>query len=482
MTTILWFRSDLRLDDHRAVHSAAARGDAVLPVYVWSPEDEGRWPMGAAGRWWLHHSLESLDESLRARGSRLVLRRGRAADELMRIAEECDAVRLVCSRRLDPHGAKSDAALKRLLAQRGIEVECFNTSLLHEPSALRTKSGRPYQVFTPFWRALEASLDLGKPLSAPRRIAAPKRWPPSMRLADLALLPKFGWAGGIANVWSPGERGAGRRLEAFLHRALGGYDIARDRPDEEGSSRLSPHLRFGEISPQRVYRAVIDREAARGRNGLSRGAYAFLRELAWREFAHHLLHHFPHTPEKPLRTNFARFPWRRSGSDLCAWQRGRTGYPYVDAGMRQLWATGWMHNRVRMAVASFLVKHLLIDWRRGAEWFWDTLVDADLANNTLGWQWCAGCGADAAPYFRIFNPIAQGRKFDPHGAYVRQWVPELTDLPDRWIHEPWAAPPEVLDAAGVVPGQTYPRRVVEHLRGRERALAAFARIRNGGRE
>lgn len=479
MTTILWFRNDLRLDDHAGVHAAVSRRGAVAPVFIWSPEEQPSWPAGAASRWWLHHSLESLDAALRRRGSRLVLRQGRVEDELARLLAETGATRLVASRRFEPHASEIDDRLARSLMKRGVAFERLNTALLHDPEAVRTKSGGPFQVFTPFWRALEASLEVGEPLAAPRRLSAPKTWPASAALRDLGLLPAGDWAGGLREQWRPGERGAADRLEALRSAALAEYDSARDRPDEEGSSRLSPHLHFGEISARRVYRTVIESEAARGGEAPSRGALAFLRQLAWREFAHHLLHHFPRTPEAPLRRNFRRFPWRRSARDLRAWQHGRTGYPSVDAGMRQLWATGWMHNRTRMMVASFLVKDLLIEWRRGAEWFWDTLVDADLANNTLGWQWCAGCGADAAPYFRIFNPITQGRTFDPHGACVRRWVPELAALPDRWIHEPWAAPAAALAEAGVALGRTYPHPIVDHAEARHRALAAFAQVRQG---
>ncbi len=480
MTTILWFRNDLRLEDHAAVRAAVSRPGAVAPVFIWSPREERSWTAGAASRWWLHHSLNSLDASLRRRGSRLVLRRGRVEDEVTQLLVETGATHIVASRRFEPHASEIDDRVARSLMKRGITFERFNTSLLHDPEKVRTKSGGPFQVFTPFWRALEASLEVGAPLAAPGRLDAPKTWPASVALSDLDLLPAVDWAKGLRDEWHPGERGAADRLKVFRSAALAEYDSARDRPDEEGSSRLSPHLHFGEVSPRRVYQAVIIADAARAGDAPSRGALSFLRELCWREFAHHLLRHFPHTPEAPLRDNFRRFPWRRSARDLRAWRRGRTGYPFVDAGLRQLWHTGWMHNRVRMIAASFLVKHLLIDWRRGAEWFWETLVDADLANNTLGWQWCAGCGADAAPYFRIFNPITQGRRFDPHGSYVRQWVPELAALPDCWIHQPWAAPAAALAEAGVVLGRTYPHPIVDHAEARQRALGAFAQIRQGG--
>lgn len=476
MTTILWYRQDLRVDDHPALRAAVDCGGPIVPVYIWSPEDEGDWPIGAASRWWLHHSLLSLDASLRKHGSRLIIRSGRAVDELARLFGETKAKSVVWSRRFEPAAVQVEQAVEKTLSARGVECEAFNTSLLHDPGRLRTKAGGPYQVFTPFWNALQATRELGAPATPPRRIAAPKVWPESLDVARLELLPTHGWAAGFEKVWTPGEAGAHRALKRF-QKGVAEYDLSRDRPDESGTSRLSPHLHFGEISPRRVWQNVVEDEAAHGASGPSAGVESYLRQLAWREFAHHLLHHFPHTAQRPLREKFQRFPWRTSRRDLEAWRKGMTGYPYVDAGMRQLWATGWMHNRVRMMVASFLVKHLLLDWRHGAAWFWDTLIDADLANNTLGWQWCAGCGADAAPYFRIFNPITQGEKFDPDGTYVRQWAPELAKLPAAHIRKPWKAPAAMLREAGVRLGVTYPHPMVEHGSARERALAALASIK-----
>ena len=478
MTTLVWYRQDLRIDDHPALHAALGRGGAVVPVFISSPEDEGRWPMGAASRWWLHHSLLSLDASLRQLGSRLIIRSGRAADELARLIGETKATSVVWSRRFGPSCVQVERAVAKVLAACGVGCEVFNMSLLHDPDRLRTKAGGPYQVFTPFWNALQATVEMGDPLPPPKCIAAPKSWPESLDVGRLGLLPTVGWTDGFETAWTPGERGAHRALKRFNER-VAEYEALRDRPAEAGTSRLSPHLHFGEISSRRVWQDLVEHEASQRANGPSRGAASYLRQIAWRELAHHLLHHFPETPQRPLREQFQRFPWRRSAKDLKAWQRGMTGYPYVDAGMRQLWATGWMHNRVRMMVASFLVKHLLLDWKHGAAWFWDTLVDADLANNTLGWQWCAGCGADAAPYFRIFNPITQGQKFDPKGDYVRQWVPVLGHLPDAFIHKPWEAPRSVLEKAGIVLGKTYPAPIVDHRRARERALAAWREIRSG---
>ncbi len=476
MTTIVWFRQDLRLDDHPALHAAVKRGEGIVPVYVWSPDDEGDWPAGAASRWWLHHSLQSLDASLRRCGSRLIVQSGRAVEVLARLVDTTGASTVFWSRRYEPAAVKVESKVEKMLGERGVKCQGFNASLLHDPDAIRTKTGGPYQVFTPFWKTLQDGLEVGRPLAAPKRLKSPAKWPDSQSADRLQLLPTLGWADAFSTVWTPGEAGAASRLKSFFA-SIQEYDEERDRPDHEGTSRLSAHLHFGEISPSRLWCAIIEHESARRHHGPSTGATSFLREVAWREFAQHLLHHFPNTPERPLRDAYGRFPWRRSSKDLKAWQRGMTGSPYVDAGMRQLWSTGWMHNRVRMMVASFLVKHLLLDWRHGAAWFWDTLVDADLANNTLGWQWCAGCGADAAPYFRVFNPITQGEKFDPDGLYVRQWVPELSRVPDKFLCRPWEAPPAVLREAGVRLGSTYPHPIVEHSEGRQRALAALASIK-----
>jgi deoxyribodipyrimidine photo-lyase len=331
-------------------------------------------------------------------------------------------------------------------------------------------------VFTPFWRHCKALADPAEPLPAPTALRAPARPPTSQPIESLGLLPSLDWPAGLAAAWSPGEQGALCRLERFTSEALEDYSSRRDQPGAPGTSQLSPHLHFGEIGPRQIWHAVRRAAQAQGRNFSWRDSQ-FLAELGWREFAHHLLYHFPHTPEQPLRANFAQFPWRSSRVLLRAWQRGATGYPIVDAGMRELWRTGWMHNRLRMITASFLVKDLLLHWTDGARWFWDTLVDADLASNTLGWQWVAGCGADAAPFFRIFNPVAQGNRFDAAATYVRRWVPELAALPDRWIQEPWAAPAAVLDAAGITLGVDYPKPLVDHAAARQSALRAFASIR-----
>jgi deoxyribodipyrimidine photo-lyase len=361
----------------------------------------------------------------------------------------------------EPASIARDAELREALEERGLDVEDFPGNLLFEPGTIRNAQGDPYRVFTPFWKACLAAPPPPRPTGPPAEIRIPSAWPDSSALADLAR--ELEWnRPGLRESWRPGERAAAERLGEFLDRASGDYAIDRDRPERPGTSRLSPHLHFGELSARQIWHAVSARQPPE--------QDAFLRQIVWREFAHHLLFHFPQTLREPLRPEFVRFPWRVDAAGLEAWTNGRTGYPMVDAGMRELRSTGWMHNRVRMIAASFLVKHLLIPWQEGAAWFWDTLVDADLANNTLGWQWVAGCGADAAPYFRIFNPVLQGEKFDPNGNYVRRWAPELAPIPARWIHRPWEAP------TGLAAGTAYPAPIVNHGQARMRALAAFARI------
>jgi deoxyribodipyrimidine photo-lyase len=363
------------------------------------------------------------------------------------------------------------------LQKDGVTVRLSNASLLHEPETVKTKSDKPYMVFTPFWRACLSMDEPHEPFPAPRALPHPKTWPRGDSLESLRLLPEVDWAGGIRQTWEPGERGAARLLERFLTESITDYESGRDRPDLTGTSRLSPYLHHGEISPRQVWRAVTNRTQWTRRSGISIQVTAFLRQLYWREFACHLLYHFPRIASQPLRAEFERLEWISDPTALKAWQQGRTGYPIVDAAMRELWRTGWLHNRLRMVVASFLTKDLLIDWREGARWFWDTLVDADLANNTFGWQWTAGCGADSAPFFRIFNPVTQGEKFDPQGRYARRWLPELAELPDPFIHKPWEAPVDATRKARASQRQTYPPRIVDHKLARYRALNAFQRIR-----
>lgn len=467
-TVLMWFRLDLRLSDNPALCAAAATDLPIVPLFLWAPEEDLLAP-GAASRWWLHQSLLQLDRSLHAKGSRLIVRRGPSAETLLAVAAETGARRIFCSRVYQPASLALESTLRSKLEPYQITIEAFNAGLLFDPGSIRTASGRSFRIFTPFWNAVwNARGSLRSPLKAPASLPGPRRWPRSLAISSLGLEPKIDWAAGMRAVWAPGEISARTRLRSFARGHVAPYRTERDCIGSDGTSRLSRHLHFGEISPIQVWHAV-SRLA---------GSESYLRQLAWREFAYHLLCEHPHTVAEPFNPAFRHFPWRSNPRRLSAWQRGMTGYPLVDAGMRELWTTGWMHNRARMIAASFLVKHLLVPWQKGAAWFLDTLVDADLANNTLGWQWVAGCGVDAAPYFRIFNPVLQGKKFDPSGDYVRRWVPELRGLPSRWIHQPWAAPSPLLAAAGVRLGENYPRPIVDLAAARATALSAFAEMKS----
>jgi deoxyribodipyrimidine photo-lyase len=472
---IFWFRFDLRLHDHPGLSSAIEQG-RVVPLFIWSPEEEGTWPLGGASRWWLHHSLASLAETLARRGAPLVLRRGPALEVLRRLLEETGAKYVAWSRRYEPTAIARDTSVKQALQLAGVTAESFNGSLLNEPWSISTKAGGPCKVFTPYWRTCLRGPEPRAPLAAPRRIAGASAAVDSLPLDDLELLPQIDWAGGMRSMWKPGEQGAQAQLKRFVSRALDEYIDGRNRIDMEGSSQLSPYLRFGALSPQQVWHAV--QAAAPGGPTARESRDCYLSEIGWREFSYHLLYHFPHTTDAPLRESFAQFPWENDPQTLRRWQRGQTGVPVVDAALRHLWHSGWMPNRARMIVASYLTKNLLVPWQAGARWFWDTLVDADLASNTQGWQWTAGCGADAAPYFRIFNPVSQAEKFDPEGAYVRRWVPELARLPARWLPRPWEAPAETLAAAGVRLGRDYPHPLVDLGESRQRALSAYQTIKN----
>jgi deoxyribodipyrimidine photo-lyase len=473
---LMWFRRDFRLADNPALAHAAATGAPVIPLYIRDDALEGR-PIGAAARWWLDKSLAALASSLDGLGSRLILRRDDSAAALKALIVETGARQVVFNRLHEPDAVARDERLVADLQRLGVTARAFTANLLAEPGAVVTGSGFPYKVFTPFFRALRPRLEAPRLLPRPRRLPAPDTWPASETLADWGLHPRApDWSSGFAG-WRPGEVGAFQALDGFIDARLNAYPAARDAPGMEGTSRLSPHLHWGEISPWRVVASAQD--AARRGEVVDSAAEKLIAEVAWREFNQHLLAAFPALPSRSFDPRFERFPWRDDRAGLEAWRRGQTGYPIVDAGMRQLWATGWMHNRARMVAASFLVKHLLIDWREGEAWFWDTLVDADLANNAGNWQWVAGSGADAAPYFRIFSPEAQGLKFDADGAYVRRWVPELSALPDRWLHAPCKAPAAVLQRAGVGLGQTYPHPIVDHAQARSRALAAFRSLQTG---
>ncbi len=474
--TIVWLRRDLRLADNPALHTAVARGGPVVPVFIWAPHEEKPWSPGGAARWWLHQSLSALQTSLHQLGLPLVIRQGDSLAELRRLVKETGADAVMWNRRYEPAVVQRDLHIKRELKADGLLVESGNASLLFEPWDVKNKQGGPFKVFTPFWKTCMTMPEPALPWPVPKKIKAMTSPVRSLSLNDLQLEPRVDWAQAMRVHWSVGETGALQMLERFTEQAAGRYGEQRDQPGVVGTSLLSPYLQAGLISPRQIWHHLRAGTPQGRISELDQGALHFLREVGWREFAYHLLYHFPHTTDQPLRDEYAKFPWVENDTALRAWQKGRTGYPIVDAGMRQLWALGWMHNRVRMMVASFLVKDLLIPWQAGAKWFWDTLIDADLASNTLGWQWTAGCGADAAPYFRIFNPILQGEKFDPQGAYVRQWVPELAKLPDDWIHKPWEAPSQVLQTAGVTLGGTYPYPIVDHHQARTAALQALATI------
>ena len=470
---LIWFRNDLRLGDNPALLAASASNRPLIAVYVLDDQNAGAWKRGGASRWWLHHSLKSLQASLKAVGGELILRSGAADEIIPALAEETGAAAVYWNRVYEPWAIARDKRIKTQLSGVGVEARSFKGGLIVEPWEISTKQGAPYRVFTPFWKALKAGHAPAQPAPAPTPLVfAPA--PSSDTLEDWALTPRGpDWAGGLRETWQIGEAAALTKLDGFIVQRLDGYASARDKPAIAGTSSLSAHLHFGEISPRQIWHAVTQSPA-----GLGKGADSFLSEIAWREFSHNLLYHFPHFPEDNFQPRFDHFDWTGTPAELDAWRNGLTGYPIVDAGMRQLWRTGWMHNRVRMITASFLIKDLLVHWRRGEDWFWDTLVDADLANNAAGWQWVAGSGADAAPYFRIFNPVSQGEKFDPDGDYVRKWVPELEKLPRRVIHAPWTADNATLAQAGVTLGKDYPKPIVDHAEARRRALAAFEKIKD----
>ena len=471
----MWFRRDLRLDDNPALGAAiAASGGNVVCLYVLEDVADGR-DLGGASKWWLDKSLRSLQTSLDKIGGRLTLRRGNAKSVLDGVIAETGASAVFWNRRYEQPGRDIDTELKAYLKDNGIAAESFKGTVLTEPWTQTTGSGGYYKVYSPYWRAVQANYELPHPTGAPDTLQGPPV--KSERLEDWALHPtQPDWSTGFDGSWEPGETGAKARLVKFLDAAVSGYKDDRNRPDlEDGTSGLSPHLAFGEISPTQIWRATKSKMDAGDVD--QKGAHHFLSEVVWRDFAYVLLYHNPDLATENFKPDFDLMPWRDDEANLLAWQKGLTGYPIVDAGMRQLWHTGWMHNRVRMIVASFLTKHLLIHWRHGEDWFWDTLVDADPASNSASWQWTAGSGADAAPYFRVFNPITQGEKFDESGDYVRKWCPELARLPRKYLYQPWEAGPLILHEAGIKLGETYPKPIVDHKTGRQRALDAYETLK-----
>lgn len=465
---IVWFRQDLRVADNPAFSAAVNTGQPVIPVYILDDETPGDWKPGGAARWWIHHSIEVLADSLSDLGGALILRAGNAKSVIADLVQECDPAGVYWNRCYEPFAIARDKDIKASLQDAGLEVKSFNGSLLHEPWTIETKAGGFYKVYTRYWHACRDRGTPEHPIAAPEKIVPPDIMPKSDHLDDWALLPtKPDWAQGFRDRWTPGEHGAHQRLNAFLDDVADQYIEQRNLPAVLGTSNLSPYTHIGDISPRQIWHRTIQKLGWTGQTE------AFLKEIVWREFAYHVFYYLPDLPEKPMNQKFSDFPWVDDPDALKAWQQGMTGYPMVDAGMRELWQTGHMHNRVRMIVGSFLVKHLLLPWQDGEAWFWDTLVDADLAVNAFSWQWIGGCGADAAPYFRIFNPITQGEKFDGEGEYVRKYIPEIADLPNKYLFSPWEAPGDVLEDAKVELGKTYPKPIVAHKAARERALDAF---------
>lgn len=467
-TALVWFRQDLRLGDNPAFFAACTNHESVIPIYIL---DDKNSVLGEAQAWWLHHSLNALKNSfIKQVGLRLVLRKGNPLQIISDLVKTVGVDAVYWNRCYEPKSIERDKTIKTTLQASGTPVFSFNGSLLNEPWIITNKTGDFFKVFTPYWKTCRQAL-IPPPeqyLSHnPRSVTVD-----SDKLDEWELLPRLAWASQFSNYWTPGEQNAQQRLSEFIHTHLQNYKLNRDIPEKNATSRLSPHLHFGEISPWTIVRAV--ESAKLDLNCDLAGAEHFLSELGWREFSYYLLYHVPTLPYQNFKKEFDAFPWHNDTSLLKRWQKGRTGFPIVDAGMRELWATGYMHNRVRMIVASFLTKGLFIDWRVGADWFLDTLVDADLANNSASWQWVAGCGADAAPYFRIFNPVLQSQKFDPNGVYIRKWVPELTSLNNLEIHAPW----ESTNAALIYDTIHYPKPIIQHHESRAKALAYYSQLKN----
>ena len=478
-TAVIWLRRDLRLDDNPALRQATEKHDQVVLLYIFGPDEEGPWQPGAASRWWLHQSIVAFQEKLKQHKSRLIIKVGDSLRNLIDICTEVKANDVYWNRLYEPASIARDTRIKSQLAGHGIAARSFNGAILREPWEVHKDDGSMYRVYTPFSKKYLQLPEIDAPLDPPEVLVSSAFQTNSVDVDQLFLLPKINWDTGFTDCWQPGEAGAMGLLQGFLDHALFDYAESRDIPSIEGVSRLSPHLHFGEISPRRIWHEVLFHAAKSSDEGGRDDQYQtlpYLKQLIWRDFAHHILFHLPHTTDHPFNEKFKDFQWEHDTYLVEAWQRGQTGIPLVDAGMRQLWKTGWMHNRVRMLVASFLCKNGLVHWLEGAKWFWDTLVDADLANNSMGWQWTAGCGVDAAPYFRIFNPARQGQRFDPHGEYVKKWVPELSSIPSKYIHEPWLCPGNLQSASGVIIGRDYPSPILDLSQTRAEALARFKRL------
>lgn len=472
---LLWFRQDLRLYDNSALLEAVKQNTPILPVYILDDDNADEFKLGGASRLWLHHSLNALNKNL---NGHLHVYKGDAKNIIPKIIENTGIKTVYWNRCYEPWRIQRDKAIKSTLSEQDIEVKSFNSSLLWEPWQIQTQSKTPYKVFTPFYKkGCLAEPPPPKPQSIPKDIEfVSDHHSFETELDNLGLTPKIEWDKQMLEHWDISEDGAQATFKTFLESGLKGYKEKRDNPHLSNVSRLSPYLHFGEISPRDIWHTA--RDYAKAHDIPERDIDHFCSELAWREFSYHLLYHFPDLPRKNLQDKFDKFPWSDpDAKKLKAWQQGQTGYPIIDAAMRELWQTGYMHNRCRMIVASFLVKNMLVHWHHGEDWFWDCLFDADLANNSASWQWVAGCGADAAPYFRIFNPILQSAKFDPEGIYIKKHVPELSQLPAKHIHAPWEAPKDILQKAGIELGQEYPKPILDLKATRERALDAYEHIK-----
>ncbi|MEM7401784.1 MAG: deoxyribodipyrimidine photo-lyase [Pseudomonadota bacterium] len=479
---LLWYRSDLRLKDNPALTYACANCNQLAFVYFYNPADTSDWKLGSTSKWWIHHSLNELRNSLCDNNADLDIILADPSSSLLELCQNNHIDHVFWNRLYEPNNTSRDKKLKKSLLENNVKVKSFNASLLYEPWEISKPDGTPYRVFTPFWNTIrKRGLDFKKTKnirSFPEHIKLKKISSFEKNILNANLLPKLNWNEQFHQYWQPGENGAAKKLKAFFKYGLENYSSGRDFPEKDYTSRLSPHLHFGELSSRQIILAIRKLTDKNSSEQMLEQGNTFTRQLVWREFAHHLLYHFPKTVDQPLNHKYIHFPWAKEFQiNLHSWQNGQTGIPIIDAGMRELWHSGWMHNRVRMIVGSLLTKNLRIPWQEGSKWFWDTLVDADLANNTLGWQWIAGCGADAAPYYRIFNPVLQSQKFDPSGSYIRKWVPELSKLPDKLIHAPWESSTADLKKFGVSLNKHYPKPIVDLKKSREQALNAYNKIK-----